>query len=368
MSGMLRMSKVAVLVAVAMVVGILPLQLNAQPKVSFPLNPPTWYAGDTWTWTGPMGNMIAMTVQSAATDGSYTILGMGAGARSNMDWGFLFTREQVGNFLFLDWPLTYNKQWRDQGSKYTFVWRVGPVQSVKVSAGTFTAVELLCSVLTPAAGNPPVQQQAGTGFAWYAPAAKAIVKIHFGPEAAWPTGVRNKALTLTKYTLHSSFATAPAPEDSAVTKLSALHGQAFDVAYLQAVIPVDDESVEMALTATLYADHPDLLHWNQNFTERKHTEIQKMVGWLGDLGAQPTQRNVGVATAPVKKLRTLRGPALEQTYMALISEHLDRTVALSKLAAQKADRPELRAFAASAAAADAGDSVTLRGWLTTWYH
>src|SRR5690348_8611262 len=159
-----------------------------------------------------------------------------------------------------------------------------------------------------------------------------------------------------------------APADPAVAKLSALHGQAFDVAYLRDVIPVGDESVEMAMTATLYADHPDLLHWNQNFTEREHAQIQKMVALLGDLGAQPGQRNEGVATAPVKKLRSLRGAALERTYITLMTQHLDRSVALSRLAAQRADRPELRAFAANAAAADAKDAATLRGWMTAWYH
>lgn len=166
----------------------------------------------------------------------------------------------------------------------------------------------------------------------------------------------------------ASFATPAVPTDPAVAKLSALHGHAFDVAYLQSVIPISDEAVEMAMTATLYADHPNLLHWNQDFTEREHTQIQKMVALLGQLGAQPTQRNEGVATAPVKKLRTLRGPALERTYIAMMTQHLDKTVAMSKLAAQRADQPELRAFASGVAAADGKDSATLRGWLTAWYH
>jgi len=166
----------------------------------------------------------------------------------------------------------------------------------------------------------------------------------------------------------ASFATAVAPVDPVVAHVSTLHGRTFDVAYLQDVIPVGDESVEMAMTATLYADHPDLLHWNQNFTEREHAQIQKMVALLGDLGAQPGQRNEGVATAPVKKLRSLRGAALERTYITMMTQHLDRSVALSRLAAQRADRPELRAFAANAAAADARDAATLRSWLTAWYH
>jgi uncharacterized protein (DUF305 family) len=164
-----------------------------------------------------------------------------------------------------------------------------------------------------------------------------------------------------------SLATPTAPSDPVITKLASLHDQTFDVAYLQDMIPVNDESIEMAMTATLYADHPDLLHWNQDFTERQRVQIQKMVGWLGDLGAQPAVRNEGVATVSVKKLHTLRGAALERTYMNLMTQHLNRAGALSSLAAQQADRPELRAFAAHIASADAGDAATLRGWLKAWY-
>jgi len=65
-TGMIRMSKVVMLVAAALVVGMLPLQLNAQSMpmtmAKLPLNPPTWYHGDTWAWTGPAGGVVAMTV------------------------------------------------------------------------------------------------------------------------------------------------------------------------------------------------------------------------------------------------------------------------------------------------------------------
>jgi hypothetical protein len=145
-----------------------------------------------------------MEVASAATNGTYQLTGGGVPFAPNAEWGSVLfgQREQVGNFLFINWPLTPNKRWQDVGSKYVFVWRVGPVQSVTVSAGRFSAVELLCAVLTPPVGNPPVQRYVGAGYAWYAPSAKTIVKIQFGPSAAWPPEVRSKALILTKYSLH----------------------------------------------------------------------------------------------------------------------------------------------------------------------
>lgn len=166
----------------------------------------------------------------------------------------------------------------------------------------------------------------------------------------------------------ASLAGTTSAPDPDIAKLSALHGKAFDVAYLQAVIPTADEAVELALTATLYADHSALLRWNQDFTEREHGQVKKMLGLLDELSARPTLRDEGVATASVKQLRALRGEALERTYISLMTQHLDRTTALSKLAAQRADQPDVRSFAAGAAAADAKDSATLRGWVSAWYH
>jgi uncharacterized protein (DUF305 family) len=155
--------------------------------------------------------------------------------------------------------------------------------------------------------------------------------------------------------------------DPTVAKLSMLHGKAFDVAYLQAMIPSDDEAVEIALTATLYADHSAILHWNQDYAEREHGTIKHMVGILEQLGAR-AQRNEGVATPSVKALRSLRGPALERKYVALMAAHFDHTVALSKLAASRANRADIRSMAAGIIAADSRDASKLRGWVSAWYH
>lgn len=155
--------------------------------------------------------------------------------------------------------------------------------------------------------------------------------------------------------------------DPTVAKLSALHGRAFDVAYLQAMIPSDDEAVEMALTATLYADHSAILHWNQDFAEREHGTIKHMVSVLEQLGAK-AQRNEGVATPNVKALRALRGAALERKYVALMAAHFDHTVAISRLAATHASRSDIKSIAAGVVAADSKDAQKLRGWVSAWYH
>jgi uncharacterized protein (DUF305 family) len=176
------------------------------------------------------------------------------------------------------------------------------------------------------------------------------------------------ALALISVAVGSSGAwAAPPTADPAVTRLSKLSGQAFDVAFLQALIPMDDESIEIAMAATLNADHPTLLQWNQTFAEQARAQVRRMLALLQDAGAAPAQRNEGVVTPSVQRMRTLRGVALEKVYLPLMAARLDQGVALARLAVQKGTRPAVRSFASEVVRVDGQESATLRGWLRQWY-
>jgi len=110
-----------------------------------------------------------------------------------------------------------------------------------------------------------------------------------------------------------------------------------------------------------------LLRWNQAEVERKNGQIRKMIAWLQEAGARPAERKAGVATPSVKKLRTLRGPALERAYLSLMAAQLDRAATLSRLAEKKAHRDSLRSFAKEDVRIEAQDSTTLRGWMKKWF-
>ena len=129
----------------------------------------------------------------------------------------------------------------------------------------------------------------------------------------------------------------PTP-NPALASLSRLSGQEFDVAFMRTLIPVHEEAIEIALATTLNADHPELLQWNQKMIDRKSAQVRQMLAWLQQAGASPGRRNAGVVTDPVKKMRALRGAALERAYLPLMAAHLDQSVALGRLAAAKAGR------------------------------
>ncbi len=166
----------------------------------------------------------------------------------------------------------------------------------------------------------------------------------------------------------SAAAAAPTPApDPAVAALAGLSGPAFDTAFLRLLIPIHEEAVEIAMAATLNADHVDLLKWNQRVVERKNAQVRQMLAWLQEAGAGPGQRNAGVVTPAVKKMRGLKGAALERVYLPLMASHLERSTTLARLAASKASRPEVRALAQEIARVEGQEVKMLRTWLTTWY-
>jgi len=161
-------------------------------------------------------------------------------------------------------------------------------------------------------------------------------------------------------------AASPAP-DPAVASLAKLSGAAFDAAYMRTLIPEHEESVEIAMAATLNADHSELLKWNQRMMERKNAQVRQMLAWLREAGTGPGQRYVGVVTPAVKKMRGLKSAGLERTYIPLIASHLERSAALSRLAVQKANRQEVRAMAQEIVRVESQEATMLRSWLKKWY-
>lgn len=171
-----------------------------------------------------------------------------------------------------------------------------------------------------------------------------------------------------------ALATGVTPAPAAMTQnpllahLSSLSGRAFDITYMQDVIPMHDESIEIALAATLNADHPELLRWNQVLIERKKKETRQMINWLSGLGGKQPTRGEGVATPSVKKMRQMKGAALEKVYIPLMAARLDQSAAFASLASKKGDKPEVRSFALQSAREDSQDAAMLRGWMKKWYH
>jgi len=155
--------------------------------------------------------------------------------------------------------------------------------------------------------------------------------------------------------------------DPAVQKLSALTGKDFDVAYIREALPTFDEDIEITQAATLNADHPELLQWNQQMVERKSAQVAKMVAILKGYAAPEGRRGVAVVTKNIQRMRTLRGGPLEKAYLPMMAARFDRNVTLAALAAAKASSPDLKTLAGDIATRERREAALLREWLKKWY-
>src|SRR3990172_8841450 len=79
------------------------------------------------------------------------------------------------------------------------------------------------------------------------------------------------------------------------------------------------------------------------------------------------RRSAALADHRLPAHRGPKGGALERAYVPMMASHLERSVALSRLAATKAHRPELRAVAQEIVRVESQEVTLLRGWLRKWY-
>lgn len=158
-----------------------------------------------------------------------------------------------------------------------------------------------------------------------------------------------------------------APVNPTVAALSKLSGKTFDVAYMRELIPVHEEAIEIAYAATLNANHPELLQWNQRMIDRKGDQTRKMLSMLQALGTTPGKRNASEVTPKVKTMRSLGGENLEKVYIPMMIDHFSQSIAISKLALAKTSNQSVKDIAASVIGAESQEQTMLRNWLKAWY-
>jgi uncharacterized protein (DUF305 family) len=162
-------------------------------------------------------------------------------------------------------------------------------------------------------------------------------------------------------------AMSSAPANPTVAALSKLSGKTFEVAYMRELIPIHEEAIEIAYAATLNANHPELLQWNQRMIDRKGDQTRKALALLQEMGTTPGKRNVSQVTPKVKTMRSLGGENLEKVYIPMMIDHFGQSIAISKLAMTKASSQSIKDIAGVVVSAETQEQNMLRSWLKTWY-
>jgi uncharacterized protein (DUF305 family) len=176
--------------------------------------------------------------------------------------------------------------------------------------------------------------------------------------------------------LHGAAAAAPSPKPSpkatvtpnpTIAALTKLAGRDLDVAVMRELLARFEEDVEITYAATLNADHPPLLQWNQKMIERKSGQIKTLLELLKEANAAPGRRGVNVVTPEVKQMRQLKGGPLERKFMPLLIERFETNVTIASLPAVKGASPGLKTLAATVSKTERQEIAMLKAWLKEWY-
>jgi uncharacterized protein (DUF305 family) len=175
---------------------------------------------------------------------------------------------------------------------------------------------------------------------------------------------------------HVAAGASPAPKPSpratatpnpTLSALSKLTGRDLDIAALRELLPRFEEDVEIAYAATLNADHPALLQWNQRMIERKSQQTKQMLAMLADMQVPPGRRGVSVVTPEVKQMRQLKSAPLERRYLILMVQRFEHNLTVAGLIAQKGLRPDLQALARDITRVERQEILMLKNWFNEWY-
>lgn len=158
-----------------------------------------------------------------------------------------------------------------------------------------------------------------------------------------------------------------ATTDPVLSALPKLTGRALDVAALRELLPRFEEDVEIAYAATLNADHPPLLQWNQKMIHRKGQQTRQMLAILANMQVPPGRRSVSVDTPEVKQMRQLKSTSLERRYLILMVQRFEHNVTVAALTAQKGSQPDLQALANGITRVERQEIQMLKNWFNEWY-
>jgi uncharacterized protein (DUF305 family) len=180
--------------------------------------------------------------------------------------------------------------------------------------------------------------------------------------------------------LHVATGAAPSPKPSpkvsprtaatpnaTVVGLAKLTGRDLDIAVMRELLARFEEDTEITYAATLNADHPPLLQWNQKMIERKSGQIKALLGLLKEINAAPGRRGVNVVTPDVKQMRQMKGAPLERKFLPLMIERFETNVAIASLTADKGASEGLKTLAGSIARTERQEITMLKTWLKEWY-
>ena len=145
---------------------------------------------------------------------------------------------------------------------------------------------------------------------------------------------------------------------------------AFDIRFIDSMLPHHQGAVAMAQQALQQAEHPEIKQMAQQIIDAQQAEIKQLQDWRGAWypNAAATE---GMQMDMGSGMNMMEVPAGDQPFDlrfidAMIPHHQD-AIMMAQEAQAKAEHPEVKQMAQQIIAAQQAEIKQLQDWRTAWY-
>jgi uncharacterized protein (DUF305 family) len=156
--------------------------------------------------------------------------------------------------------------------------------------------------------------------------------------------------------------------EAGVEALSALSGDEFEIAFLDAMIPHHQSAVEMATIALERAQRPETKAAAQAIIDAQDAEIAQMTAWLNEWhGRTPSGDDHGMAMPnETEALRTVAAEAFDVAFFEAMIPHHESAIDMAELVPERTNRSELLGLATAIVTTQQAEIAQFQGWLAEW--
>ncbi len=159
--------------------------------------------------------------------------------------------------------------------------------------------------------------------------------------------------------------------DPMTANLEGLKGKEFESMFLKEMIHHHESAVEMAKLATENTKRPELNKFGRGIIAAQQAEIDQMTGWLkkngesaGSMEQMPGMKKM---MKEMEDLKKAKDADFDKKFLVMMSAHHQGAVAMSKLVAERTDRPDLKQLANKIIKDQTKEIEQMKGWEKSWF-
>ncbi len=161
-------------------------------------------------------------------------------------------------------------------------------------------------------------------------------------------------------------------KDPMTESLKPLKAKEFEVAFLQEMIHHHHSAVEMAELVASHTKRPELNQMAKQITGSQNSEIEQMTAWVKSWhnetpGSVEQMPGMEMMMKEMESLKQAKDAEFDRMFLDMMTPHHQGAVSMSKLVAERSERPELRKLAQQIIKDQTKEIAQMKQWQKAWF-